>query len=107
MSFGLTVTLTVGLLAVPVLAQLKPAAEPIDSHGNMRTYVFKSTPQDDLTIDVFLPPDWKLGQKNSAIVLEHGSGGDTKQFRTKAEYLASRGMVALVGEYGRTARTKY
>jgi acetyl esterase/lipase len=99
-------TLATCLLTAQAMAQLKPANEPLDCQGNMRTYVFKSTPQDDPTIDVFLPPRWKIGQKNPAIVMEHGSGGDKKQFRTKADYLASRGMVALVGEYGRTVRTK-
>jgi acetyl esterase len=106
MEFRLPAALTACLLAAPVMAQLRPANAPIESRHNMRTYIFKSTPQDDLTIDVYLPPGWKIGQKHPAIVLEHGSGGDKKQFRTKAEYLASRGMVAMVGEYGRTARTK-
>jgi acetyl esterase len=102
MNFRLAAGFAVCLVALPALAELKPATEPIESSGNERTYVFKSTPQGDLKVHVYLPEGWKARQKRPAIVMLFGggfTGGTPNQFLTKAQYLASRGMVALTPEY--------
>jgi acetyl esterase/lipase len=90
------------LSAAILMAELKPAREPVASEGSKRTYIFKTTPQGDLKANVYLPPGWTAGQKNPAIVMIHGGGftqGSPNQFTAKAEYLASRGMVAVAPEY--------
>lgn len=63
---------------------------------------YRSTPQGELKLHVFLPPDWKASDKRPGIVFFFGGGftnGTPQQFFTKAEYLASRGMVAISAEY--------
>ncbi len=91
------------LFAAAILAaELKPAREPIASEGVRRTYIYKTTLQGDLKVYVYLPPGWTAGQKNPAVVMIHGGGftqGTPNQFTSKAEYLASRGMVAVTPEY--------
>jgi acetyl esterase len=102
MTFRLAASLTVCLVAVPALAELKPAKEPVESAGSKRTYVFKSTPEGNLKVYVYLPQGWKAGQKRPVIVMFHGGGftrGAPEQFWTKAAYLAGRGMVALTPQY--------
>lgn len=74
----------------------------VASAGERQTHVFKRTPEGELKLHVFLPPDWAAGQKRPAILMAFGGGftnGSPSQFETKAEYLASRGMVAITPEY--------
>ncbi len=76
------------------------AGEPAKT--SMKTYVFKTTPQGKLEIDVHFPPDWKAEDKRPAIVFFFGGGwkgGSRKQFTPQAEYLAKRGMVAARADY--------
>jgi acetyl esterase len=90
------------LLAMAAHAELLPAGKPLDSTPNKRTYAFKNTPQGELKVDVYLPEGWQSGQKHPAILMFFGggfTGGTPVQFRTKAEYLARRGMVAMTPEY--------
>ncbi|MFN0105850.1 MAG: alpha/beta hydrolase fold domain-containing protein [Bryobacteraceae bacterium] len=64
--------------------------------------VFKNTPQGELKITLFYPPDWKAEDRRPAAVFFFGGGfvnGSPRQFYTKAAYLASRGMVAASAEY--------
>lgn len=64
--------------------------------------VFKNTPQGELKITLFYPPDWKAEDRRPAVVFFFGGGfvgGSTRQFYSKAAYLASRGMVAASAEY--------
>lgn len=64
--------------------------------------VFKTTPQGELKITLFYPPDWKAEDRRPAAVFFFGGGfvaGTPKQFFSKAAYLASRGMVAASAEY--------
>jgi acetyl esterase len=85
-------------LASAVTAELVPAKQPLESAANKRTYLFKKTPEGDLKVEVYLPEGWRPGQKRAAILMFFGggfTGGTPAQFTTKAEYLASRGMVAL------------
>ncbi|MFB3828024.1 MAG: alpha/beta hydrolase [Bryobacteraceae bacterium] len=86
----------------PVYGQLLAPGKPVESAPGQRTFVFKKTPQGELKVQVYLPPGWAAGQKRPAILMFFGGGfvgGRTEQFRTKAEYLASRGMVAFTPEY--------
>ena len=90
------------LLAIAAHAELLPAGKPLETTPNKRTYAFKNTPQGELKVEVYLPEGWQPGQKHSAILMFFGggfTGGTTAQFRTKSEYLASRGMVAMTPDY--------
>src|SRR5579872_7451832 len=90
------------LAAAILMAELKPAREPVASENGKLIYIYKTTPQGDLKVYVYLPPGWTAGQKNPAIVMIHGGGftqGSPNQFTAKAEYLAGRGMVAIAPEY--------
>jgi acetyl esterase/lipase len=102
MRYSFCSTLLACLTAFSAAAELLPVKQPVETDGSRRTYVFKSTPQGDLKVHVFLPEGWQAGQKHPAIVMFFGggfTGGSPDQFRTKAIYLASRGMVALTPEY--------
>lgn len=64
--------------------------------------VFKTTPQGELKITLFYPPDWEAADRRPAAIFFFGGGfinGSPKQFFSKAAYLASRGMVAASAEY--------
>lgn len=94
--------LATALPALSAWAQLRPANNPLDSAPGRRSYVYKTTPQGDLKVDVFLPPNWQPGQKRPAILMFFGGGfvgGTPAQFYSKATYLAGRGLVALTPEY--------
>ena len=91
-----------GVLAIAAHAELLPAGKPLESSPNKQTYAYKNTPQGELKVEVYLPEGWQAGQKRSSILMFFGGGftnGSTAQFRTKAEYLASRGMVAMTPDY--------
>jgi acetyl esterase/lipase len=95
-------TFIVCLLAISAHAELLPVAKPLESAANERTYAYKNTPQGELKVNVFLPEGWQPGQKHAAILMFFGgawTNGSPTQFGTKAQYLASRGMVALTPEY--------
>ena len=73
------------------------AARPAD-----REIVYKKTPQADLKMFVYLPKDWKAADRRAAIVFFFGggwAGGSPRQFFSKGEYFASRGLVAVSCEY--------
>lgn len=68
---------------------------------------FKKTPQTELKAHFYLPPGWSAQDRRPAIVFWSGGGfrnGAVGQFLSKAEYFASRGMVAICAEYRDTAR---
>lgn len=65
-------------------------------------FVFKNTPQGELRMTLFYPPDWKASDQRPAAVFFFGGGfvnGSQRQFFSKAAYLASRGMVTASAEY--------
>ncbi len=71
--------------------------------------LFKETPQDKLHLHVFKPKGWKAGDSRPAIVFFFGggwNGGTPSQFEPHANYLASRGMVAITAEYRVASRHK-
>ena len=68
----------------------------------MKEYVYKETPQGELKVHVWLPPDWKEGDRRPGIIFFFGGAwriGSPKQFFRQAEYFASRGMVSASAEY--------
>ncbi len=77
-----------------------PAPALDDANHKLLTY--KTTPQAELKIELFFPPDWKASDKRPAIVFFFGGGwthGDRKQFVPQCQYLAKRGMVAATADY--------
>jgi acetyl esterase/lipase len=64
--------------------------------------VYKEAGGVRLSLYVFDPPDNKFSGRCPAIVFFHGggwTGGEPSQFYRQADYLASRGMVAISVEY--------
>ena len=65
-------------------------------------HIYKRVGERQLKLYVTKPADWKAGDKRPAIVFFHGGGwvgGAPGQFTKHAEYLATRGMVAVQVEY--------
>ena len=86
----------------PVLAELNRIEVDLRPFKNHSVFVYKTTPQGDLKINLYFPSDWKTYDHRPAIVFFFGGGfssGDPSQFNTKAEYFAGRGMVAGSAEY--------
>jgi acetyl esterase/lipase len=78
----------------------EPAPKPDTLNHQLRTY--KTTPQGQLQIELFLPVDWKPSDARPAIVFFFGGGwtnGNRRQFVPQCQYLASRGMVAATADY--------
>lgn len=85
------------LLVVSLIAAVAPL-----SAVTRNEVVFKKTPQGELKMDIFYPADWRVTDHRPAAVFFFGGGfrnGSTRQFYSKAAYLASRGMVAASAEY--------
>jgi acetyl esterase/lipase len=64
--------------------------------------VYRKTPQGELRMHLYYPPDWKASDQRPAIVFFFGGGwknGSYLQFVPQAQYLASRGMVAACADY--------
>lgn len=64
--------------------------------------IYKHTPQGDLKLFLFLPPDWQPTDHRPAIICFFGGGWNTglpQQFFAKADYFASRGLVAISADY--------
>jgi len=78
----------------PASAALRPIQTDIHPDGGKAEAVYKSTPQGDLKIHLYFPPDWKAGDRRSAIVLYFGGScaiGNPLQFAATAQYFAARG----------------
>ncbi len=64
--------------------------------------VYKQTPQGELKLFIHFPPDWKASDRRPTIIFFFGGGwtsGTPTQFTPQAEYLASRGLVAVRADY--------
>ncbi len=64
--------------------------------------VYKKTPQGELLMHLWSPPDAKPGDKRPAILFFFGGGwksGSFTQFIPQSEYFASRGMIAAAADY--------
>ena len=83
-------------------AELKPIDGDLKPSDNKTVRVFKTTPEGELKINLYFPEGWQAGDHRPGIVFFFGGGfvgGTPSQFTSKAEYLASRGMVAASAEY--------
>jgi acetyl esterase len=83
-------------------AALKPIGSDIRPVDNKAVAVYKTTPQGDLKINLYLPPKWKSSDHRPAIVFFFGGScatGNPAQFVATAEYFAMRGLVAAAPEY--------
>jgi acetyl esterase/lipase len=98
----LRVALALLWLVRDVPAALKPietALHPVDAKA---VAVYKTTPQGDLKINLYFPPDWTNTDRRPAIVFFFGGScatGSPAQYTTTAEYFATRGLVAASAEY--------
>lgn len=64
--------------------------------------IYKTTPQGELRLHLFFPPDWKAGDRRPAMVFFFGGGwrnGAFTQFVPQAEYFAARGLVTASADY--------
>ena len=83
-------------------AALKPAETVIHPVDNKGVMVFKTTPQGDLRINLYFPPNWKASDRRPIIIFFFGGScatGSPMQFASTAEYFAARGLVAAAPEY--------
>ena len=74
----------------------------LKSFQNIKRYIYKKTPEGNLSIDVHFPEGWKTTDRHPAIVFFFGGGwrtGTIFHFLPQAKYLASRGMVTARAEY--------
>src|SRR5260221_3863953 len=97
------VSATVALAATQMAsAALKTIDVDLNPSDNKSVAVYKTTPEGELKIHLYFPRNWKPADRRPGIVFFFGGGfvnGNPRQFTTKAEYLATRGMVAASAEY--------
>jgi acetyl esterase/lipase len=70
---------------------------------------YKDAPKLPLQLHIFQPPGFKPTDKHPTVVFFFGggwSGNNPKQFYPQAEYLASRGMVAICATYRSNSKYK-
>ena len=70
---------------------------------------YKDHPKQPLQLHIFHPPGFKTFDKRPTVVFFFGggwSGNNPKQFYPQAEYLASRGMVAICATYRSNSKYK-
>jgi acetyl esterase/lipase len=93
------------VVILPAFGQEKGKRELVkltDAQLKTSEHLFKKTPQGDLKLHVHYPPDWARGDRRPAIVFFFGGrwkSGTTDQFLPQAEYLATRGLVAVRADY--------
>lgn len=81
-----------------------PKVPPKLTTAKVRTedFVYKKTPQGELTLHGFFPTDWQSTDRRPVIVFFFGGGwkgGAYTQFVPQSEYFASRGLVAFAADY--------
>ncbi|QHI70328.1 alpha/beta hydrolase [Tichowtungia aerotolerans] len=86
---------------VAALAALNsPGAEKLPQPD--QTVVYKTTPQGELKLHFFFPPEYNKDKKTPSIVFFHGGGwqtGGPSQFYRQSRHFADRGMIAVSAEY--------
>jgi hypothetical protein len=83
-------------------AALKPVETDIHPVDNKAVAVYKATPQGDLRINVYFPPNWKASDRRSTIVFFFAGScatGSPAQFAATAECFAACGLVSSAPEY--------
>lgn len=101
-------TTTAALLLLPAIAgaQQKKRNYPPEIEG-AKEFVYKEAGGVKLTLWAFVPEGWKASDSRPAIVFFFGGGwkgGSPTQFVPQSEYLAGRGMVAMVADYRVSSR---
>ncbi|HXG35232.1 MAG TPA: alpha/beta hydrolase [Bryobacteraceae bacterium] len=99
-----TLQLVLGSLSFSgvVSAALKPIETGLHPTGSNAVLVYKTTPQGELKINLYFPPQWKAADRRPVIVFFFGGScatGSPAQFKATAEYFAARGLVAAAPEY--------
>jgi len=64
--------------------------------------LYRKTPQGELFMHLYYPPDWKASDKRPTIVFFFGGGwknGSHTQFMPQSQYFASRGLVCACADY--------
>lgn len=90
------------LLLTTALHILAPHILTAEDSPPTKSFVYKKTPQTDLSLTPYLPPDWKPTDKRPAIVFFFGGGwtkGSPLQFEPQAQYFARRGLVCFCADY--------
>ena len=83
-------------------AALKPIDTDIHPVDHKGVAVYKTTPQGELRINLYFPPNWKASDRRPAIIFFFAGScatGSPAQFAATAEYFAARGLVASAPEY--------
>ena len=83
-------------------ADLKPLTGDLQPRDNKAVALYKTTPQGDLRMNLYLPSGWRKSDRRPAIVFFFGGScatGTPQQFASTAEYFATRGLVAASAEY--------
>jgi acetyl esterase/lipase len=98
---------------VPASAQQKgkkgPPIKLTTTAIKSEEHLYRKTPQGDLFLHVYYPPDWKATDKRPVAIFFFGGGwknGAYTQFVPQAEYLASRGLVAASADYRISSKHK-
>jgi acetyl esterase len=104
-----TLTLLLALAAsVAIAAEKKPAKgkaaliKLTTAAVKAEERVYKTTPQGELKLHLFFPPDWKASDRRPVMVFFFGGGwrnGAFTQFVPQAEYFAARGLVTASADY--------
>jgi acetyl esterase/lipase len=94
-------------LSLPAVSQkagnAKPTIKLTDAEVATKEIVYKTTPQGELKLHVFSPAgDFQAAVLRPCVVFFFGGGwksGSYLQFVPQAEYLASRGIIAISADY--------
>ncbi|MFB3890796.1 MAG: alpha/beta hydrolase [Phycisphaerae bacterium] len=107
-------TILAGLIGLALAQDARPTTRPSgprtgddtsrvnESRPPDTQIVYKKTPQAELKLFAYLPAGWRKSDQRPAIVFFFGGGwrqGTPQQFYSKAEYFASRGLVAFCADY--------
>jgi acetyl esterase/lipase len=96
--------LVLSIVAAGSAQDKKKAPPPRLTDAEIKTadFVYRKTPQGELTMHVYYPEGWKKSDMRPVIVFFFGGGwkgGTHTQFMPQAQYFASRGMVACCADY--------
>lgn len=83
-------------------AKKRPAPKLTEQAIRSEQRLYRKTPEGELFLHLYFPPDWKKADARPAIVFFFGGGwknGSYQQFVPQAEYFASRGLVAASADY--------
>lgn len=103
---GSTSVIRVALTFVSLVSAMKATLKPLEADlhpvNNEAVVHYKITPQGDLKVNLYFPPDWKKADRRPAIIFFFGgncASGSPAQFASTAAYFATRGLVAASAEY--------